>query len=103
MNENTNVVQSSESRKSGLPSTNERKRHKDPFANAEPAISGKLTDDQLATLSEVQAKTAQEWQAAHDADAPRRERVLQMKGCLDGQCCYMAPGQMQNGPSAYKS
>ena len=82
----------------------ERKRHNDPFATAGPAISGEQpTDKELAVLSEIQAKTAQEWKNAHDADAPRRERVLQMKGCLDGQCCYFAPGQMQLGPSVYKS
>ena len=98
------VAQNVDSRsKSALPSAVQRGQRKDPFASAEVAAGEQPTSNQLAVLSEVQAKTAQEWQAAHEADAPRRERVLQMKGCLDGQCCYISPGQMQNGPSAYTS
>ena len=96
------MTENAHPRKSALPSKDERSS-KDPFAASEPVVAAKPSDDQLAAMSEVQVQTALEWQAAHEADAPRRDRVLQMKGCLDGQCCYMAPGQMQNGPSAYKS
>ena len=90
-------------RNTGLPSKEERRMLHTPFSAAEPAVPARPTDEQLAALGEAQVKAAQAWQAASEADAPRRERVLQMKGCLDGQCCYMVPGQMQNGPSVYKS
>ena len=95
-----NVVRNA--RNTGLPSKEERRMLHNPFSAAEPAVPARPTDEQLAALGEAQVKAAQAWQAASEADAPRRERVLQMKGCLDGQCC-MVPGQMQNGPSAYKS
>ena len=96
-----NVVRNA--RNTGLPSKEERRMLHNPFSAAEPAVPARPTDEQLAALGEAQGKAAQAWQAASEADAPRRERVLQMKGCLDGQCCYMVPGQMQNGPSVYKS
>jgi hypothetical protein len=95
-----NVVRNA--RNTGLPSKEERRMLHNPFSAAEPAVPARPTDEQLAALGEAQVKAAQAWQAASEADAPRRERVLQMKGCLEGQCC-MVPGQMQNGPSAYKS
>ena len=95
-----NVVRNA--RNTGLPSKEERRMLHNPFSAAEPAVAARPTDEQLAALGEAQGKAAQAWQAASEADAPRRERVLQMKGCLDGQCCYMVPGQMQNGPSVYK-
>ena len=87
---------------SALPSKEERAR-KDPFADAQPVASDAPSDDQLAHLQAQQEKSAKEWQAAHEADAPRRARVLEMKGCLDGQCCYMVPGKMQAGPSVYNN
>ena len=86
---------------SALPSKEERAR-KDPFADAQPVASD-VASDQLAHLQAQQEKSAKEWQAAHEADAPRRARVLEMKGCLDGQCCYMVPGKMQAGPSVYNN
>ena len=95
-----NVVRNA--RNTGLPSKEERRMLHNPFSAAEPAVAARPTDEQLAALGEAQGKAAQAWQAASEADAPRRERVLQMQGCLEGQCC-MVPGQMQNGPSAYKS
>jgi hypothetical protein len=87
--------------KSALPSKENRAR-KDPFACAEPLVQEKPVGVDLDALAHAQAKAGEEWQAAHAADAPRRARVLEMKGCLDGQCCYMIPGKMTAGPTAYK-
>ena len=91
------------SRKSALPSKEERLRKKnDPFANASPLVSNTKPDAaSQAVLAQRQEASAEQWQAAHDADAPRRARVVEMKGCLEGQCCYIAPGKMHAGPSVY--
>lgn len=87
---------------SALPSKEERMRMKaDPFADATVVASDALSKEDTALLEIKQAKSAAEWQAAHEADAPRRARVLEMKGCLDGQCCYMVPGKMTAGPTVY--
>ena len=74
---------------------------KDPFADAQPVVSDAPDENQQEMLKAQQDKSAKEWQAAHEADAPRRAEVLRMKGCLDGQCCYMVPGKMQAGPTVY--
>ena len=73
----------------------------DPFSEATPIVSEAPDATALHELEMNQAKSAAEWQAAHEADAPRRAKVLEMKGCLDGQCCYMVPGKMQAGPTVY--
>eukprot|EP00967_Tisochrysis_lutea_P146450 scaffold276452_cov36-Tisochrysis_lutea.AAC.2 len=81
-----------------LPPKDQRKK-KDFFASAETVLEGKkLDEDELAAQRALQDAAGAEWKASHDADAPRRERVLRMKGCLDGQCCYKSPGQMLTGP-----
>lgn len=96
--ENTNV----NARRSALPPKEERTK-KDPFAASAPLVGEPANAEDVEALAKLKEKAAEEWQSAHDADAPRRQEVLRKKGCLDGQCCYMAPGMMQAGPSAYKN
>lgn len=72
---------------------------KDFFSSADTVLEGKKLDAQeLEARRILQDAVGAEWKSQHDADAPRRERVLRMKGCLDGQCCYKSPGQMNTGP-----
>ena len=85
---------------SALPSKEQRAR-KDPFADAMPVLAEALDENDAKLLATKQAAAGNAWKAAHDEDAPRRARVLEMKGCLDGQCCYLAPGQMTAGPTVY--
>lgn len=88
--------------RSALPSKEERVRKHDPFGDAEPVLSTKPEDGSLEALSQAQEQVAEAWRAMHESDAERRERVLRMKGCLEGQCCYMVPGKMMAGPTVYK-
>jgi hypothetical protein len=102
-NENAQAMENMDgnARRSALPSK-ELRTKKDPFEAAAPLVGEAANADDAVALAKAQEKAAEEWQSAHEADAPRRAEVLRMKGCLDGQCCYMVPGKMQAGPSVYK-
>mmetsp|Transcript_11376 Transcript_11376/g.24313 ORF Transcript_11376/g.24313 Transcript_11376/m.24313 type:complete len:96 (+) Transcript_11376:236-523(+) len=80
--------------RSSLPSAADRQKKKDFFQNAEPIVGEKPSDEELAALESRRDIAAVAIKNALDEDAPRRERVLQMKGCLDGMCCYKTPGNL---------
>jgi hypothetical protein len=85
-------------RRTLLPPKDQRMK-KDFFASAHSVLEGRRSDDaERAAQRVLQDAVSAEWKASLDADAFRRERVLRMKGCLDGQCCYKSPGQMLTGP-----
>jgi hypothetical protein len=86
------------SRRTLLPPKDQRMK-KNFFASADTVLEGRKPDDaESAAQLALQEAAGAEWKASLDADAPRRARVLRMKGCLDGQCCYKSPGQMLTGP-----
>lgn len=94
----TDTNENTAPRRTLLPPKDQRMK-KNFFASADTVLEGRKPDkEELAAQRALQDAAGAEWKASLDADAPRRERVLRMKGCLDGQCCYKSPGQMLTGP-----